>query len=42
MTIRILIADDHQMVRELLCHVLQVQSEWEVVAQTGDGLQVIP
>ncbi len=42
MTIRILIADDHQMVRELLCHVLQAQSEWEVVAQTGDGLQVIP
>jgi DNA-binding NarL/FixJ family response regulator len=42
MTIRILIADDHQMVRELLCHVLQVQSDWEVVAQTGDGLQVIP
>ena len=42
MTIRILIADDHQMVRELLCHVLQGQSDWEVVAQTGDGLQVIP
>jgi two-component system NarL family response regulator len=41
MTIRILIADDHQMVRELLCHVLQVQSDWEVVAQTGDGLQVL-
>lgn len=42
MTIRILIADDHQMVRELLCHVLQAQPDWEVVAQTGDGLQVIP
>jgi len=42
MTIRILIVDDHQMVRELLCHVLQAESDWEVVAQTGDGLQVIP
>jgi len=42
MTIRILIADDHQMVRELLCHVLQTESDWEVVAQAGDGLQVIP
>jgi two-component system NarL family response regulator len=42
MSIRILIADDHQMVRELLCHVLQAQPDWEVVAQTGDGLQVIP
>jgi two-component system NarL family response regulator len=42
MTIRILIADDHQMVRELLCHVLQAEPDWEVVAQTGDGLQVIP
>ena len=42
MKIRILIADDHQMVRELLCHVLQSEPEWEVVAQTGDGLQVIP
>lgn len=42
MKIRILIADDHQMVRELLCHVLQGQTDFEVVAQTGDGLQVIP
>ena len=42
MTIRILIADDHQMVRELLCHVLEAEPGWEVVAQTGDGLQVIP
>lgn len=42
MKIRILIAEDHQMVRELLCHVLQGQADWEVVAQTGDGLQVIP
>lgn len=42
MKIRILLADDHQMFRELLCHVLQGQADLEVVAQTGDGLQVIP
>ena len=42
MKIRILIADDHQMFREALCHLLQKQPDFEVVAQTGDGLQVIP
>ncbi len=42
MKIRILIADDHKMIRELLFHVLQSQSDWEVVAQTGDGLEVVP
>ncbi|MEI8327041.1 MAG: response regulator transcription factor [Betaproteobacteria bacterium] len=42
MNIRILLADDHLMVRELLCHVLRAQSDLEVVAQTGDGLEVIP
>jgi DNA-binding NarL/FixJ family response regulator len=42
MKIRILIADDHQMFREALCHLLQNQADFEVVAQTGDGLQVIP
>ena len=42
MKIRILIADDHQMFREAICHLLQNQADLEVVAQTGDGLQVIP
>jgi two-component system NarL family response regulator len=42
MKIRILLADDHQMFREALCHLLQSQADLEVVAQTGDGLQVLP
>jgi len=42
MKIRILLADDHEMFRELLCHVLGGHADLEVVAQTGDGLQVIP
>ncbi len=41
MKVRILLADDHQMFREALCHLLQSQPSLEVVAQTGDGLQVL-
>ncbi len=41
MKIRILIADDHQMFREALCHMLGTQADLEVVAQTGDGLQIV-
>ena len=41
MKIRILIADDHQMFREALCHMLGTQADLEVVAQTGDGLKII-
>lgn len=42
MKIRILLADDHLMFREALCYLLQKQADLEVVAQTGDGLQVVP
>ena len=41
MKIRILIADDHQMLRELLRHVLSSQIDWIIVGETGDGLQVL-
>lgn len=41
MKIRILLADDHQMFREALCHLLQPQPDLQVVGQTGDGLQVV-
>ncbi len=41
MKIRILVADDHQMFREALCHMLGTQADLEVVAQTGDGLQIV-
>lgn len=37
----IFLADDHQMFREALCHLLQTQTDMEVVGQTGDGAQVL-
>lgn len=37
MTNRILVADDHRMVREALCHLLQAQPDLEVVAKASDG-----
>lgn len=42
MKLRILLADDHQMFREALRNLLQTRHDLEVVAQTGDGLQVLP
>lgn len=42
MNLRILLADDHQMFREALLILLERNSEFEVVAETGDGLEVIP
>lgn len=39
--VRVLLADDHQMFREALCHLLQSQPDMEVVGQTGDGMQVV-
>lgn len=41
MTIRLLLADDHQMFRESLRNLLHTQSDLDVVGQTGDGLQVL-
>lgn len=41
MKVRILLADDHQMLTEALRHLLHTQPDLEVVGQTGDGLQVI-
>lgn len=39
--VRVLLADDHQMFREALCHLLQSQPDMEVVGQAGDGMQVV-
>lgn len=39
--IRILLADDHQMFRDALCHLLQSHADLQVVGQTGDGAQVV-
>ena len=39
--VRVLLADDHQMFREALCHLLHSQPDMEVVGQAGDGTQVM-
>jgi len=41
MKLRVLLADDHQMFRDALCNLLHSRPDLEVVAQTGDGLQVL-
>jgi DNA-binding NarL/FixJ family response regulator len=37
MSIRILLADDHQMLRDGLCSILASESDMEVVGEAGDG-----
>ena len=39
--IRILIADDHEVVRSGLRKILEAQPNWEVVAEAGDGTDAI-
>lgn len=41
MKIRVLLADDHQLFREALRMMLESEAAMEVVAQTGDGLEVV-
>ena len=41
LSIRIMIADDHAMVRDGLCAVLTWHSQMEVVAQASDGLEAV-
>ena len=41
MKTRILLADDHQLFREALCHLLDSQSDLEVAGQVGNGLEVV-
>jgi len=38
---RILIADDHEVVRSGICAILADQPGWEVVAEAGDGRQAV-
>jgi DNA-binding NarL/FixJ family response regulator len=42
MAITILLADDHPIVREGLRRLLEAESDIAVVAETGDGLEVVP
>ncbi|MFD4891528.1 response regulator [Kitasatospora sp. NPDC058397] len=39
--IRILVADDHTLLREVLCEVLSAQSDFDVIAQAGDGSDAV-
>lgn len=39
--IRILLADDHQVVREGFRALLQAEADFEIVAETGDGLDAV-
>ena len=38
---RILIGDDHTLVRHGLCKLLEARSDWEVVGQAGDGREAV-
>jgi two-component system response regulator DesR len=40
MTIRLLLADDQELVRDALCALLQLQDDFEVVASIGRGDEV--
>lgn len=39
--IRVVIADDHPQVRSALRHVLELESDFEVVAEAEDGVQAV-
>jgi two-component system, NarL family, response regulator LiaR len=40
-TIRVVIADDHRVVRDGLCYLLSQEPDVEVVGEAGDGLQAV-
>ena|SRR6516165_5236374 len=39
--IRILIADDHDVVRSGLRHIVEAQPNWQIVAEAGDGKEAV-
>jgi two-component system NarL family response regulator len=41
MTVRILLADDHQMFREALGNLLRAEADVDVVGETGNGVEVL-
>jgi len=41
MPLRILVADDHEVVRRGLCALLKAQPEWEVCGEAGDGREAV-
>ncbi len=42
MSVKVLLADDHPIVLQGLRRLLESKAEFEVVAETGDGLEVLP
>jgi two-component system, NarL family, response regulator NreC len=40
-TNRILIADDHMLVRQALRNILRARADWDVVAEAGDGREAV-
>jgi DNA-binding NarL/FixJ family response regulator len=40
-TFRILVADDHEVVRKGLVSLLQAQPEWQVIGEAGDGREAV-
>lgn len=41
MPFRILVADDHEVVRRGLCALLQAQPDWEICGEAGDGREAL-
>jgi DNA-binding NarL/FixJ family response regulator len=41
MTLRILLADDHEVVRHGLCALLRAQTDWEVCGEASDGREAV-
>ena len=41
MRCRILIVDDHEVVRRDICTLLSARSDWEICAEASDGLEAI-
>jgi DNA-binding NarL/FixJ family response regulator len=41
MAFRIMVADDHEVVRRGLCALLQAQPDWEICGEAGDGREAV-
>jgi DNA-binding NarL/FixJ family response regulator len=41
MAFRIMVADDHEVVRRGLCALLQAQPDWEICGEAGDGREAL-
>ena len=39
--LRIMVADDHEVVRKGLVSLLQAQQEWQVCGEAGDGREAV-